>query len=98
MVNSTHSIADWQAFIELIRCSKDDKQLTELLDFFFTLDEKSSLKMRIHLINELILGDKTQRDIAKDLQISIAKITRGSNQLKQASLELRELLQLNAKN
>jgi len=84
---------NWNAFIRLIQHAKNAKQLSELLDFFFTHDEKESLNLRIELISELLKGDLTQRDISQHLEISIAKITRGSNQLKSASPELKKFLE-----
>ncbi|WP_372443101.1 Trp family transcriptional regulator [Coxiella-like endosymbiont of Rhipicephalus sanguineus] len=38
--------------------------------------------MHVELICKLIKGEKTQREISNDLDISIAKITRISNSLK----------------
>ncbi|WP_235379204.1 Trp family transcriptional regulator [Candidatus Coxiella mudrowiae] len=38
--------------------------------------------MYVELICELIKGEKTQREISNDLDVSIAKITRVSNALK----------------
>ena len=56
--------------------------LSQLFDLLLTPEEKESLALRCLIIEELLKQKKTQRDIAKDLQVSIAKITRGSNELK----------------
>jgi TrpR family trp operon transcriptional repressor len=38
--------------------------------------------MRCLIIRDLLMQEQTQREIAKNLNVSIAKITRGSNELK----------------
>jgi TrpR family trp operon transcriptional repressor len=70
------------AFIDVCLATKDKKDLSDLFDLFFTPEEKSDLALRFLIIEELLKGNKTQREIAKDLNVSIAKITRGSNELK----------------
>ena len=44
--------------------------------------------MRYSIIHELIKQEKTQREIAKELNVSIAKISRGSNELKRIDKKL----------
>ncbi len=82
----------WQAFIEL--CSKFPKteELEELFDLFFTLEEKEVLSKRYSLIKALLDEKLTQREIADKMEVSISKITRGSNALKIISKKLREAL------
>lgn len=82
----------WKEFITLCLAAKDDKQLSEIFDLFLTLEEKESLAMRLLIVKELLTGKKTQRQIAKDLNVSIAKITRGSNALKLINPHLLKLL------
>ena len=82
----------WDDFINLCQHTEDKEQLVELFEFLFTLEEKSHLADRIQLIRELLKGEKTQREIAKDSNISIAKITRGANALKIISDGLKEYL------
>jgi len=72
-------------FSNLCLSAKDDKFISQLFDLFFTSEERNDLAMRYWIIKELILGEKTQRQIAEDLQVSIAKITRGSNEIKRMS-------------
>ncbi len=52
--------------------------LTTLL----TISEKTELIKRYRIIKELLENTKTQREMASDLQVSIANVTRGSNLLK----------------
>jgi TrpR family transcriptional regulator, trp operon repressor len=87
----------WQNFITLCRRAHSDEELQALFDLLFTLDEQEQLQMRVELLKALLRGDKTQRVIAEDLQVSIAKITRGSNALKTISPELRQYLKTELK-
>lgn len=76
------SLDTLEGFVELFLSIKDKKLLFSLLDFFLTPEEKKDLAKRFLITKELIKKEKTQREIAKDLNVSIAKITRGSNELK----------------
>ncbi len=74
-------------FIDLCLLTKDKKTCSFLFDLFLTHEEKTDLGMRILIIKELLNGKKTQREIAEDLNVSIAKITRGSNELKRIDMK-----------
>ncbi|MCB1826872.1 MAG: trp operon repressor [Coxiellaceae bacterium] len=82
----------WDNFLTLCRQAKTPSQLNELLELFLTVEERNAIGLRVQLISELMKGDKTQREIAADLKISIAKITRGSNALKIVSASLKKFL------
>lgn len=84
--------AGWRHFLQLCLAAKDEKSLSVLYDLLLTPEEKESLATRCLIIKELLAQDKTQREIAKDLQVSIAKITRGSNELKRISTKLKHYL------
>lgn len=75
-------------------CVRAEQQglLTEWLKFLFTPTEVEDLKKRLDLIAALLKNQETQREIAKNQSVSIAKITRGSNALKVISPELRKFL------
>jgi len=79
-------------FFYLCMKTKDEKMLSSLFDLFLTPEEREDLAMRYLIIKELLSKEKTQRQIAKDLNVSIAKITRGSNELKRISRETLEYL------
>lgn len=83
----------WRLFLRVVAEVKDEQLLDQLFQFFFTAEEREHLATRTQLVEQLIKGEKTQREIAKDLQISIAKITRGSNNLKEITTELKRYLQ-----
>jgi len=72
----------WQQFISLCQETTDAKTLSTLFDLLLTPEEKENLSMRCLIIRDLLSQKQTQREIAKNLNVSIAKITRGSNELK----------------
>ena len=57
------------------------KEITQLLEELLTTKEIKRLSLRLELLKKLSHG-KTQREIAKSLQVSLCKITRGSKILK----------------
>ncbi len=85
----------WQGFIKLCAETKKPKDLQELFDLLFTLEEKEALGLRVQLIRALLERKRTQREISEDLNISISKITRGSNALKTINERLKEYLRAN---
>lgn len=82
----------WEKFLSLCQSAKDKDQLDVIFDLLLTPEEKQNMATRILLLQSLLNGVKTQRDIAKELQISISKITRGSNNLKQIDNEFKQFL------
>ncbi|OGT47495.1 MAG: Trp operon repressor [Gammaproteobacteria bacterium RIFCSPHIGHO2_12_FULL_41_15] len=82
----------WRYFLALCLAAQDEKTLSELLDLLLTPEEKVSLEMRCLVIKALLEQKKPQRQISEDLKVSIAKITRGSNELKRISPRLKEYL------
>lgn len=82
----------WRGFLDLCSSVKDPEQFNELSELFFTYEERHSLSTRYLIVKELMRDNKTQREIAQDLEVSISKITRGSNSLKSVGKKLRGLL------
>lgn len=82
----------WSQFLQMCTEFDSPSEFKEFFDLFLTLEEKQDLARRFLLVRELLQGDKTQREIAKDLKLSISKITRGSNALKIVRGSLREFL------
>lgn len=82
----------WQIFTDLCLSAKKPQTLNLLLDVFLTLEEKSNIAMRCLIIKNLLEKEKTQRKIAQELNVSIAKITRGSNELKRLDSKTLEQL------
>ena len=81
-----------KSFVELCSQAKSNEQLDAIFKTFFTLEEQAQMADRVMLVKALLKGEKTQRELAADLKISIAKITRGSNQLKTTDAALLEYL------
>lgn len=78
----------WQCFLKLCLSAKDEDVLSELLELILTPEEHESIKTRCLIIKALMEHKQTQRQISDDLKVSIAKITRGSNELKRISPEM----------
>lgn len=87
-----HTQDDLDVFIALCMQTRNKKLFAELLDFFLTPEERSDLSLRVLIVKELLKAEKTQRQIAKDCSVSIAKITRGSNELKRIDRPLMSYL------
>ena len=83
----------WRYFLEVCLAAKNDKILSELFELFFTPEEKNSIETRCLIIKALLEQKKTQRQMSEDLNVSIAKITRGANELKRISPKLVQFLQ-----
>ena len=82
-----------KTFVQLIDVASKHDQLPELFELLLTHNEREDIALRCILVRELILEQKTQRDIAEKYQASITKITRGSNSLKQISAQFKSLLE-----
>ncbi len=83
---------DWWRFLELCQKLESPEALNDFFDLFLTLEEKKDLTNRFLIVQELLRGKLTQREIAAELQVSIANITRGSNGIKRIGDKLRGFL------
>lgn len=79
-------------FLSLCAGLSSDNELAQWFDLFFTPDERHIMVHRYLIVKALLKGGKTQREIAKYLKVSIAKITRASNALKETDETFKELL------
>ncbi|HEX4839057.1 MAG TPA: trp operon repressor [Rhabdochlamydiaceae bacterium] len=84
---------DWKGFVKLCCKLKSEKELENLFDLFLTLEEKELLASRYVIIQALVKGKLTQREIAKVCNVSISQITRGSNALKVIDPKLKSFLE-----
>lgn len=82
----------WRKFLRLMVEVDDPRVMEELSRLLFTPEERESLASRMWVIEELMKGKRTQREIAKRHKISIATITRGSNALKEVSEKMKLFL------
>ena len=83
----------WKDFLKVCAQVDDPKLFGEFLELFLTHEERKDLAGRFALVKALLEGKRTQRQIAEELGVSIAKITRGSNALKVASKNVKEILE-----
>jgi TrpR family trp operon transcriptional repressor len=72
----------YRLFLDICCQQKQRQNMRLMLDFFLSPEEKYAISRRAALIQALLKGEMTQREIAEKLRVSIAKITRGSNMLK----------------
>lgn len=72
----------WQGFLSLCSGAETSRELSKLLWLLLTSEERKDIATRYLIVRELVQGKRTQQEMAKDLGVSIAKITRGSNFLK----------------
>ncbi len=82
----------WWRFLELCRQTKHSEDFDRLFTVFLTHEERDSIAGRYQIIKALLSGEYTQREIAQHYNVSIAKITRGSNELKQTDEKLQRFL------
>lgn len=78
--------------VKLIGKAPADNVQLEIIDLLFTPQELAQLVDRFSIVKGLFLQKSTQRELAAELKLSIAKITRGSNGLKRISPKLRAYL------
>jgi TrpR family transcriptional regulator, trp operon repressor len=84
---------NFSKILQLAEAAKKARVLDEFFALLLTPVEEKQVLKRYALIEALIQDKLPQREIAKDLEISIAKITRGSNALKQIDPKLAGVLQ-----
>jgi TrpR family transcriptional regulator, trp operon repressor len=83
----------WEGFLQLCANIQSPETLKEVFDLFFTLEEKETFAARYLVVKALLDSKLSQREIASELKVSIAQITRGSNALKIISPKLKRQLQ-----
>lgn len=83
----------WKSLLTLFHKTRDTEELAHLLEFFLTPEEKNDLAHRYEIIQALLENKLTQREIAEQFNVSIAKITRGSNALKVLDPKLKVFLE-----
>ncbi|MFA6409420.1 MAG: trp operon repressor [Gammaproteobacteria bacterium] len=85
-------LANWQAFLKLCAQMKGKNDFSLLLDLFLTKAEQEDIALRYKIVEELLRSEKTQREIAREFGVSIAKVTRGSNALRVASGKMKKAI------
>lgn len=72
----------WRCFLGLCAELKTTEEMNDFFTLLLTIEERKDIADRYLIVQDLLKGNKTQREMAEDLQVSVAKITRGSNSLK----------------
>ncbi len=82
---------DLNEIIDVFVRTTSNIEMQKLFEELFTMKEKYDIALRWRLMKELHNG-KSQREIARDLGISLCKITRGSKILKQSDSQMNQIL------
>lgn len=77
--------------VDIFAKETDKKKVRKLFEELFTSKELTDISKRWYLMKELYLG-KPQRKIAKEMELSLCKITRGSQVLKKDDSQFRAIL------
>ncbi|EXI61619.1 Trp operon repressor [Mannheimia granulomatis] len=73
---------EWEQFLTLLKDAVTEDKLEPFFSLFLTPDERGSLGLRVQIVQALLQGETSQREIQQNLNTSAATITRGSNMLK----------------
>ena len=80
---------------ELMKFSCSINKLEDMrviFDVFLTAEERNAIDGRFAIVKELLSKNLTQREISAKHKVSIAKVTRGSNDLKRLNSKAIEFL------
>lgn len=87
----------WEGFKQLCLALNQLPDPQEFFDLYLTPKERDDLANRFLIVQKLLENQLSQREMALELDVSIAKITRGSNELKSCSQALIEFINSNIK-
>lgn len=93
MVNDTELVSANISEMSRALSNSDPALIEEFLYSLFTASEADEIAKRWALVKQIANG-RPQREIAKDLGLSLCKITRGSRELKKESSAFKRMLGL----
>ena len=82
----------WQQLFTVFEKTENSNSRLQFFETFTTQKERNALATRVEVAKALLAGKESQRDIAKRLNICIATVTRGSQNLKSLDKRDRNLL------
>ena len=77
--------------IDIFSATTDRREMRSLFEDMFTEAERTDIAKRWYIFKELYKGTP-QRRIAKDMEVSLCKITRGSKTLKKDDSVIKRVL------
>jgi TrpR family transcriptional regulator, trp operon repressor len=80
----------WDQLLQLLIEINNKAILNDVLTSLLTPEEQENLAKRMLILQALMMQQHTQREIADIYEVSIAKITRGSNELKRMNKTVKE--------
>jgi TrpR family transcriptional regulator, trp operon repressor len=80
-----------EELIEIFANTTDKRTMRKLFEELFSSNEITDIAKRWYIMKELYQG-KPQRRIAKEMEVSLCKITRGSKILKDSESVFKSLL------
>jgi len=94
-MNEQNDEEGWWRFLALCQQVESADDWDAFFHVFLTFEEREAIAKRYLIVRELLKGEKSQREVSAEFQVSIAKITRGSNELKQTGDKMRAFLRQN---
>ena len=82
----------WNQFLQNCNSFQTTEELEQFFNLVLTPAEFEKIAARYQILSELIHSQKTHRELAKELDVSIFNITRGANQLKKISESEKQLI------
>lgn len=86
------SDTSFEELVKIFTDIKDEKFMKDFMECLFTPAERADFANRWTLVKEIDKGT-TQREIAKQFNMSLCKITRGSKELNKADSAFRKVLE-----
>jgi TrpR family trp operon transcriptional repressor len=80
-------MSNFKEIVELIYAIDDPKLLADFLYGVTTAKERSEIAQRVEIVKRLIAGEP-QHQIAQDLGVGVATVTRGSKELAQGRFKV----------